>query len=375
MRALLMATVCVFALAGCMASSPSREVSPAHEPEPDEADDVTTARSGVTFVEIAESFLTRATPDDNIDSPASWRAPDGATWLIATAKAGDGLRVYDGDDGRVLRSIGRSGGEDGEFRRPNGIFVVDDLVFVVERDNHRVQVLRLPAFESLGSFGSDELHLPYGIWLRPSAKGYEVFVTDAYMSDADDDVPPPLAELNARVQRYHVALAGTRIDATSLGAFGDITAAGAIRIPESLWGDPEHDRLLIAEEDQATGTRLREYTFAYRYAGRDIGATQFHAQAEGIALWRCADGSGYWIATDQYKDRSVFHVYDRETLAYRGAFAGRVANTDGVWLQQAPTRAFPHGVFYAVDDDQAVGAFDWRRIAGALRLRESCASR
>ena len=90
-----------------------------------------------------------------------------------------------------------------------------------------------------------------------------------------------------------------------------------------------------------------------------------------MALAQCADGTGYWIATDQFKDRSVFHVFDRKTLAHKGAFAGnRTANTDGVWLDQSADARFPQGAFYAVDDDQAVAAFDWRDIAKALSLPE-----
>src|SRR5690606_25091375 len=165
---------------------------------------------------------------------------------------------------------------------------------------------------------------------------------------------------------------GDRVLARHAGAFGATDAAGAIRIPESLWGDPAHDRLLVAEEDTATGTALRVYDLDGDYH-RTIGLDDFEAQAEGIALWACADGSGYWLATDQFRDRSVFHVYDRETLAHLGAFAGEtVANTDGVWLNQAPTLAFPAGVFYTAHDDRAVGAFDWRDVAGALGLRERC---
>jgi len=49
-----------------------------------------------------------------------------------------------------------------------------------------------------------------------------------------------------------------------------------------------------------------------------------------------------------------------------------VANTDGVWLQQAATARFPQGVFYAVHDDMGVGAFDWRDISAALGLKGSC---
>ena len=57
---------------------------------------------------IAEAFVTALTPKDNIDSPASWRAPDGKTWLFATAKEGKGLVLYDGDTGATLRSVSSS---------------------------------------------------------------------------------------------------------------------------------------------------------------------------------------------------------------------------------------------------------------------------
>ena len=83
----------------------------------------------------------------------------------------------------------------------------------------------------------------------------------------------------------------------------------------------------------------------------------------------CADGGGYWIATDQFKDRSLFHVFDRRTLAHLGAFAGAVtANTDGIWLEQRGNARFPQGVFYALHDDQAVAAFDMRDVGKALGL-------
>lgn len=366
----------VLLLGACAPSDDLARASPSaadYAPEPDEDEDVTTQQSGVAFERIQEAFFTATTPEENVDSPASWRAPDGATWVITTAKATDRLVVYDGDTGATLRRVGGPGSAPGQFDRPNGIFVVDDLVFVVERDNRRVQVMRLPAFEPLGSFGADELQKPYGLWLQRRAGGFEVLVSDAYMSEEDEDVPPPLAELNRRFKRYEVVIEGDALRSRLLGVFGATDAAGAIRIPESIWGDARDGRLLIAEEDQGDGTRIKLYDANHRYAGRDLGADLFRAQAEGMALWLCADGSGYWLATDQYKDRSVFHVFDRVTLQHLGAFGGhRTANTDGVWLQQEATRAFPAGVFYAVDDDQAVAAFDWRDVARALGLRETC---
>jgi len=349
--------------------------APSQEKEPDEQSeqDPLLAEQSLAFASVAEAFLTPLTPDDNVDSPASWTAPDGQSWLIATAKSTHRLMVYRGDSGALLRTVGEQGAALGQFDRPNGVFVIDDLVLAVERDNRRVQVLRLPGFTPLGSFGEGELRQPYGLWLRRSDGGYEVLVSDAYMDAADEDAVPPLAELDRRFQRYQLALAGDALQARHLGSFGATEAAGAIRIPESLWGDEAHDRLLIAEEDQADGTRIKPYRLSdLGYAGSDLGAGLFRAQAEGIALYACDDGSGWWIATDQFKDRSLFHVFERASLAHRGSFAGAVvANTDGIWLDQTASARFPEGAFYAVHDDQGVGAFDWRDIASALGL-ESC---
>lgn len=357
-------------LAACT-GAPEREPDEFEEHEPMLAD------AGLTYVSVTEAFTSTATPDDNIDSPTAWRAPDGRTWLLATAKEGKGLVLYDGDTGETLRSVGTEGSAPGQFKRPNGLAVIDNLLFVVERDNRRVQVLDLPALETLATFGEGELEKPYGLWLRRHAGGaIEVLVTDAYMAGEDaqgEDIVPPLAALDRRVQRYLVDVTETGIDAVPAGHFGDTGPEGAIRIPESLWGDVANDRLLIAEEDIVSGTALREYSLAGEFTGRTIGAGLFKAQAEGITLWACEDGSGYWIATDQFKDLSLFHVFDRKSLEHRGAFAGKAtANTDGVWLHQAPTARFPAGVFYAVHDDMAVSAFDWRDVARALDLPATC---
>jgi len=166
-----------------------------------------------------------------------------------------------------------------------------------------------------------------------------------------------------------VTRSGDGWQARDAGSFGDTSMAGAIRIPESLFGDEAHGRLLVAEEDVPTGTRLREYDLQGRYLGRDVGAGQYRAQAEGIALMACADGGGWWVASDQFADRTVFHLFDRISLAHAGSFAGKVTGlTDGVWLDARGDARFPQGVFYASHLDQGVAAFDWRDIAAALKL-------
>ena len=359
------------ALVGCASAPVDRE------PDETAVTDPLLVGANVAHVVVKETFVTPLTPEDNVDSPALWMGPDGSALLLATGKKTGHLVAYDGDTGAALGPRGSKGTGPGQFDRPNGIFVQDDLLFVVERDNHRVQVLRLPAMQSLGSFGDSDLKQPYGIWLRPTGeRRYDVLVTDAYMAGKDakgEDIVPALPELKDRVKRYDVTVDVDGVQSRLASTVGDITQAGAIHVPESVWGDPMHDRLLIAEEDLPTGTAVREYGMDGQFRGRTLGAGLFKAQAEGITLWQCTDGSGYWITTDQFKDRSLFHVWDRATLSHLGAFAGNtVGNTDGVWLHQGATKRFPQGVFYAVHDDMGVGAFDWRDIARGLNLRESC---
>jgi len=358
-------------LSGC-ASAPQASAPREADREPDEqGKDPLLAETKVPHVLVSEAFLTPASPADNLDSPAAWRAPDGRRWVITSAKGTHQLVVFDGDSGVRLRAVGGKGAALGELNRPNGVAVIDDLAFVVERDNRRVQVFALPTFQPLAVFGDDVLREPYGLWVRPMDGGYEVIVSDNYMSSSNKDVPPPLAELGQRFKRFQVSRSGDAWQGRLIDSFGDTGEQGAVRIAESVFGDVANNRLLIAEEDVAVGTQLREYGLDGRYRGRNIGTGLFKAQAEGMALLQCADGSGYWIATDQYKDRSLFHVFDRRTLEHVGAFAGRVtANTDGVWLDQRSDVRFPRGVFYALHDDQAVAAFDWRDVVRALRLKD-----
>ena len=328
--------------------------------------------AGSDATAIEEAWLSPMTPDDNIDSPAAWVADDGRVLVIATAKASDRLVVYDGETGTTLRQVGRSGAGEVEFDRPNGVAVVDDLLFVVERDNRRVQVLRLPSFAYVTSFGSDVLEKPYGIWVNRTGNGYEVYVTDAYMAGEDaqgEDILPPLSELDRRVHRFAVTMPGGDLAVRSLGAFGDTTPEGALRVVESLWGDAANDRLVVAEEDETYANEFKVYDLQGHFTGRTFGSDFLQAQAEGIMLKACADGSGWWITTEQGKGRTVFHLFERASLRHVGAVAGRsVANTDGIWLHDVPSQRFPEGVLYAVHDDQGVVALDWRDIAGALSL-------
>lgn len=373
-RRVLVTAMAVVLAAGCTPSVPGNsEVAKVSE-SPSATRTGEVQRQVVT---VAEAFLGPMTPENNIDSPASWKAPDGKTWLIATAKATDKLVVYDGSTGAHLRDVGSTGNAPGQFDRPNGISVTDDLLWIVERDNHRVQVLSLPDFTSLAVFGSDDLRKPYGLWVDRRGDGYSVYVTDSWDNGEDaqgNDILPPLEELGQRVRHYHVSRDGANVQARLAASIGDTSEAGALRVVESIWGDPANDRLLIAEEDESYASEFKVYTLAGRFTGTTFGRDVFKAQAEGVMLRTCGK-DGWWITTEQGKDRSVFHLFDRHTLKPVGAFQGdTVANTDGIWMMQQGTPRFPHGVLYAVHDDQGVAAFDWERIAQALSLPLECAS-
>lgn len=348
-------------LAACSTLPPLRNSTP-------EAPKATTTVDAV----IPEAWVSTAAPADELDSLAVWPTEDGHTWLIATAKSSHSLVVYDAETGERLRSVGGPGKGPLQFDRPNGIAAFGDLLFVAERDNHRVQVLRLPGFASLGMVGEEVLKVPYGLWVRETGPDeLEMFVTDSFMTDFRTRELPPMAELDQRVKRFEVHVDDTgRLHSRYLGAFGDTTEAGALRMVESIAGDAVNDRLLIADEDRRVGSTLREYNLEGLYRAHSLPL--FDADAEGVALWTCDAGEGYWIGVDQLRP-TIFRVFDRATLKPVKTFSGQVvANTDGQVLYAVGTPRFPAGALYALHDDKAVAAFDLRDIVRTLGLSDRC---
>jgi 3-phytase len=324
---------------------------------------------------VAETYVSPETPGDELDSLATWRHPDGTTWLIATAKSSHRLVVFDADTGARLREIGGKGAETGQFKRPNGVAVLDNRLFVVERDNHRVQGFLLPDFRPLGSFGQAELRSPYGLWLNAIDKDtIDVYVTDNFMEGPRYEVVPPLEQLDQRVRRYRLRFDATgALAAETLGSFGDTGEATALRIVESLAGDARRRTLLIADEDTRRESTLREYDQSGRSTGRSVPHASFEAEAEGVALWACGRTRGYWVAVDQLQNLTVFRLFDRTSLAARGSFTGAtVAATDGISLRTTTSKRFPNGALFAVHRDKSVAAFDLRGIVAALKLDRSC---
>jgi 3-phytase len=314
----------------------------------------------VDTVTVAEAWSSKPDRADNVDSVAV-SVEHG--WVVATTKSTHQLLVLDASTGELVRRVGSEGPGLGEFRRPNGVAIIDDLVLVVERDNHRVQVLSLPEFEPLGAIGAEVLERPYGIAVAASHVAIDLWVTDNFeLPEGDPTGNPRLAE---RVRRFRMVRIDGGISSELISSFGETQGEGALWKVETIAVDAANNVLLVVDETESR-MGMRIYTLAGEYTGRNIGPEVFEAEPEGIRLWTDGD-AGYWVATDQHAKRTVFHLFDRTTFEHRGAIIGDLtANTDGIEVTSSAVGPFADGALFAVHDDRAVTAFDWRAISAAL---------
>lgn len=319
---------------------------------------------------INESYMTDYNRADDVDSPTIWHGPNGEHWLIAVCKATDRLLVHDAATGKFIRAIGVNGSGPGQFSRPSSVAVVDAYAIVVERDNHRLQVFRLPEWTVLGSFGDSSLIKPYSIAVSRDSIGYRLYVTDNY--EMPDESIPPDEQLGRRVKVFSLLIDGKNITGTFLQAFGATEGDGVLHNVESICVDTVRGRILIADEQQRSND-VKIYDMEGKFSGSMLGTGVFQYQPEGIVIYSCPDGSGYYICVDQDVDDNTFQIFDRATLEHLGTFSGTAtANTDGIALTKDAFGNFPEGMFVAVNNDGSLGAFDWKLIADTLKLEHRC---
>lgn len=316
---------------------------------------------------VTEAYQTTRDTLNNVDTPAIWHGPDGQHWLLATAKETDVVLVYNATNGERLDLFGGSGTGAGELERPNSIAVIDSIAVVVERDNHRVQLFGLPSFNSLATFGEEKLIKPYGMSiLKTGDQQYRLFVTDNYET-ADEQVPPD-NELGHRVHEFRFENQNGVWLGHHVRAFGDTAGSGILKTVESLMADEYHNRLLIADED-STQKNIKVYNLEGSFTGKLMGDGLFKYEPEGIALYSCGEGNGYWITADQSEGENLFYVFDRRSLDHIGTFQNpNTTNTDGITITQQSFPGFPEGGFFPIHNDGNVSAISWGAIAGALDL-------
>lgn len=328
--------------------------------------------SVATEVTLKEVFHTDRDEGDNVDSPAVWHGPNGEHWLLATAKEGNAILAFDAGNGDFIRRFGDGGSGAGQFERPNGISVIDDLMLVVERDNQRVQVFKLPEFKSLGSMTHEDLRLPYGLALGKNADAsYEMYVTDNFNPALEGY--PPEEELDQRIHHFRFRLENGAVVSEYIKSFGEISGPGLLTKVESIYFDPFHQRLLIADEAYSQ-RNVKVYSPEGKFTGEIIPEKYFSSEPEGIALYSCENGDGYWVITDQHPNPgNKFEFFDRITLTHIGTLKGEITrNTDGIWLTQHAFGSFAKGALFPVHDDGSVTAIGWQEIAAGLNLTLDC---
>jgi len=320
---------------------------------------------------IKESFTTLRDESDNVDSPALWHGEDGQNWLLATAKEGNVIIVYDAATGEKIKQFGQTGSALGDFSRPNGIAVIDNYAIIVERDNHRIQVVSLPDFQPLGTFGAAVLQLPYGLTIDHYEGKYHLYVTDNY--ETPEEETPPADSLGKRVHHFIFTVENNQIVAEHIKAFGETTGEGVLYKVESLLLDRTYNRLLIADEHEEH-RNVKIYDAEGNFTGQVISHNYFFYEPEGIVVWECeSDSSGYYIMVDQGKINNTFQVFDRKTLEYIGGFGGEITrNTDGIAITRKAFGDFKYGAFYPVHNDGSLTAISWEDIAKTFHLKNNC---
>jgi len=273
---------------------------------------------------LPEVFRTPDFPLEEIDSLAVWRDGKGGGQLYITAKKVDEIHVCDAVTGVLKTTFGGSGKALGNLARPNGIAVADDLLFVVERDNHRVQVFKIPSHKPLLAFGEKDLLLPYGLTVFATGEIFSLYVTDNYpvpmtgsmdnkrLTGVESLYPPATREkLTNRIKHFLLRRQHSQLTPAFAGAFGDTTPEGTLHAVESILVDPKRDNLFICDETTRT---VKVYSLDGRFKGKSVGTDVIQADPEGLALIEQADApaGGYLIVTDQGLTRTLFRIFSRD---------------------------------------------------------------
>ncbi len=295
--------------------------------------------------------------------------------LFVTGKESDTVEILDPQSGKLLRTLGGPGKDLGQFRRPNGIAVIEDYLLVVERDNQRVQVLHLPDCRPIGSFGHDDLIKPYGLSLAPGEDGaWMIYITDDYSAPTGRGGKIDPQKLDGRIKVYSVKLQAEALQAQLKSKIGPADAAAALYKVESIQVDPDRNHLFVCEE---TEDCVKVYSLDGKYQGRLTSHWPAGHDTEGLALVNDpkAPAGGYLIVTEQGPKLTSFHIYSADGAQYFGAFTGDplLANTDGICFSPGDLGPMRAGALFAVHDDKQVYGYSWQKILDVLHTHQLAA--
>lgn len=316
-------------------------------------------------VSIPEIFRTQDWTGADVDSVAAWRGPDGSALLFITAKSANEIYVCNGLTGEYLKTVGEPGAGLGQLQRPNGIAVVDDLLFVVERDNRSIQVFQIPQMKPITSFGESVLINPYGLTVFRSGDRYEMYITDDYFARRPGRLPKEA--FGARVKQFRIERRNGKLDVRFVRLFGETSGEGALRKVESILAEPARDRLLICDE---TANDIKVFNLDGRYL-ETVAQGVIEFEPEGLILYedKSAPGGGWLMTADQGTAETILRVLSRDGKRHVMDITAKptLANTDGITLLPGELGPFKKGVLYCVHNDKRVQAYSWSDVLEALK--------
>ena len=300
-----------------------------------------TSESLKNFKTLPEEFHTFQTPQSNIDSIAFWKSKDELiSHIYVTGKEDGAVHIYNANNGDFVGFLKKNSSGLGEFQRPNGILVLEDILYVVERDAHKISIFSLPELTFESSIGFNELQYPYGIagFTDSIDKSHKIFVTD----NPNAGLPQ-----KDRIKHWKINY-NEDIQIEYLGLFGN----EMFRKVETIACDKELNRLLVAEEETSKNKIVSLNLTDGNLESTPLDTFKFLYEPEGLALIPELD---IWIATDQSDNDNRFYIFDRMNLTLLDTIGlNGVTNTDGIAVGKIGEDWF----LYAVDDDRRVGSFN-----------------
>jgi len=246
----------------------------------------------------------------NIDSITSWQK-----YILVSSKDQHKILCYNKNNGKLEFSIGEKGYDYDKFNRPNGLTVIGNYLFVIERNNKRCQIINMKTRKSMSFFGYKKLEQPYGISGFLHKDQYIIFISDNKLD---------------KIFKFNIVIENNEIKKISSSIFIELPGSSL----ESLLIDYNNERILIAQEE-----RKKIKIFNYdKILIKEINNI-FEGQPEGITMT-----NNNYIFTDQNDDKTFFHVYDKNSLEYKYSINNNlIKNTDGIH--------FEDGYLYAIDND------------------------
>jgi len=248
----------------------------------------------------------------NLDSITHWKND-----ILVSSKSTHFILGFNKDTGKLKYKIGGKGNDYDEFNRPNGILVLGDYLFVVERDNKRCQIINMNNKKSIAFFGLTKFKKPYGITGIMFKSQYIIFITDNELKT---------------IFKYNIKINKNTNKIKKIKSYIYMELSGTDL--ESILLDHENKKLLVADE-KYNKIRIFDYNSVLIHEITNI----FKGEPEGIAMT-----DKEYIFTDQLDDTTYFHVYNKKTMQYLYSYNNSlVSNTDGI--------DYDGKYLYAIDDD------------------------